>query len=174
MNKTMKNKINFLSLMLSSLLLLMGLSMNSLAQKTNSLPSISLKDIAGKTVNTAEINNADKPIVICVMKTCCNTPANLLDEIAEDFEDWQDETGVELFIIATDDSRTSCKVCTYVNVREWEYKVLLDPNSKFKRALNVIVNPHIFILNKDGKIAWQSSGYTSELKDQIYQELVKL
>lgn len=164
----------YLGLLYICFILTLSLPQKVLAQKTNSLPSINLKDIAGKTVNTSEIENGNKPIVLCVMKTCCNTPSNLLDEIAEDYEDWQDETGVELYIIATDDSRTSCKVCAYVNVREWDYKVLLDPNSKFKRALNVIVNPHIYILDGTGQVAWQSSGYTSELKDQIYQELVKL
>lgn len=171
----MKSKsIVYFSIWLGSFILNLCISQGVLAQKTNSLPSFNLKDIAGKTVNTSKIENGNKPIVLCVMKTCCNTPSNLLDEIAEDYEDWQDETGVELYIIATDDSRTSCKVCAYVKVREWDYKVLLDPNSKFKRAMNVIVNPHIYILDGTGQVAWQSSGYTSELKDQIYQELVKL
>ena len=42
----------------------------------------------------------------------------------------------------------------------WEYEVLLDPNGEFKRAMNVQNVPHVFVLDSQGDIVYNHTGYT--------------
>ena len=141
----------------------------------NRLPSVQLKDIRGQSIDTQKLSdNKGNPVIICFIKTCCNSPVNLLDDIAEVYEDWQEETGVVMYVIATDDARSTCSVAPKSSMHEWNFPIYLDPNSDFKRKMNVIVNPHAFLLNGDGKIVWQKGGYTNGDVELIYKELLKL
>jgi cytochrome c biogenesis protein CcmG/thiol:disulfide interchange protein DsbE len=42
----------------------------------------------------------------------------------------------------------------------WEYEILLDPNQDFKRAMNVNLVPHMFILNSKKEIVWQHTSFS--------------
>ena len=46
-----------------------------------------------------------------------------------------------------------------VNGKGWEYTVLLDPNSDFKRAMNVGPIPHTFLLNGQGQVVYQHTSF---------------
>jgi hypothetical protein len=81
------------------------------------------------------------------------------DAINDVYEDWVDETGVKMYAVSIDNARSSKRVLPTVNGRSWEFEVLLDPNSDFKRAMNVNVPPHTFILNGNNEIVWQHVGY---------------
>lgn len=158
-------------------LLVLGTHLKLNAQEkasANHLPSVTLKDLEGKTVNTAEITNQGKSIVLCLGTTYCKASVSFLDEVAEDYEEWQEETDVVVYYIATNDARSSAKVAPFVNVREWEYNVLLDPNSVFKRAMNVVNCPHVYVIDGKGDISFQKSGYTSELKEEVYQAIINI
>ena len=74
-----------------------------------------------------------------------------LKTIADVYDDWKDETGVKIYAVSIDDSRSSAKVSPLVNGNAWEYEVLLDENQDFKRALNVNDIPHTFILTATRK-----------------------
>ncbi len=64
------------------------------------------------------------------------------------------------------------KVGPYVNGKNWEYEVLLDPNGDFKRAMNVNNVPHIFLIDGKGEIVWQQNSSSPGDEDKIY-DLVK-
>ena len=59
-------------------------------------------------------------------------------------------------------------------MHEWDFPIYLDPNSEFKRKMNVNINPHTFILNGKGEIIWQKAVYNSGDVNLIYKELMKL
>ena len=139
----------------------------------NKLPTFNLKDINGKMLNTSEIANNGKPILICFWKTCCKPPVKMLTAINEVYEDWVDETGVVLYAISVDDARNSNLVAPFVNGKGWDYIVLLDPNSDFKRAMNVVLTPQTFLLNGDGEIVWQKAMYIPGDEEEIYKQIKK-
>ena len=74
--------------------------------------------------------------------------------------------------MSIDNSRSSSKVLPFVESNDWDYEVLLDVNSDFKRAMNVITVPHTFILNGKGEIVWQHNSYVEGSEDE-YLEIVK-
>ncbi len=146
-----------------------------IAQTSNTkLPSITLKNIKGESINISEITNNNNPILICFWKTCCKSPGEYLDAVAEVYEDWVDETGVILYAIAIDDIRSSSRVAPFANSHGWDFEVLLDPNSELKRAMNVALTPHTFLLNSKGEIVWQKSLYISGDEDLIYKQIEKI
>ncbi len=124
------------------------------------LPSVKLKTLAGKTIDTAKLNNGGKPFIISFFATWCKPCNRELKAIHEVYPDWQDETGVKLIAVSIDQAQNINKVKPMVDAEEWEYEVLLDPNSEFKRAMGVQMIPHVFIVGGDGKIIESRSGYT--------------
>jgi len=123
------------------------------------IPSIDLKTMEGEAFNTSEISNDGKPIIITFWATWCKPCIKEHDAINNVYEDWVDETGLKLYAISIDNARSSKSVMPMVNGKAWEFDVLLDENSDFKRAMNVNVPPHTFIVNGEGEIVWQHVGY---------------
>jgi thiol-disulfide isomerase/thioredoxin len=128
--------------------------------KITKIPAVDVKTIDGKTFSTANIANDGKPIIISFWATWCKPCVKELSTIAEVYEDWQKETGVKLIAVSIDDSRTSGSVKPTINGKNWNYEVLLDANSDFKRAMNVNAVPHTFLINGKGEIVWQHTSFT--------------
>ena len=133
---------------LISLLLLV--STISFAQIKN-LPNVDVKKIDGSNFNFKNIDNNGNPIVISFWATWCKPCTKELNNIAEVYEDWQDETNVKLVAVSIDDRRSQSKVAPYVNSSGWEYEIYIDPNSDLKRAMGVSTVPHTFLLDKNSR-----------------------
>lgn len=157
----------FLSLFFMSLTLVMA------QQK---LPSVSIKTLEKVAVNASELSNDGKPMVISFWATWCKPCQRELDAINDVYEEWVDETGVKVYAISIDDSRNVSRVAPLVNGKAWEFDVLLDTNSDLKRALGVGTIPHTFLINGNGEIISQHTGYSDGDEEELYehiQELVK-
>ena len=136
--------------------------------------NVQLKDINGKTVQTASIvNNDGKPVIISFFATWCKPCMRELKAIHEVYADWQDETGVKMYIVSIDQAQDANKVKPLVDGNGWEYEVLLDPNSDFKRAMNVQNIPHVFVINGEGKIVYNHAGYVDGGEEDIRAALDK-
>lgn len=123
------------------------------------LPNVTLKNLDGQSFSTANITNNGKPIIITFWATWCKPCLKEHDAINEVYQDWIDETGVKLYAVSIDNSRSSSRVKPTVNGKGWEFEVLSDVNQDFKRAINVNEPPHTFILDGTGTIRWQHVGY---------------
>ena len=140
------------------------------------LPSVTLKTIDGKTVQTDQLNNDGKPIIIDFFATWCKPCNRELSAINDVYADWQEETGVKLIAVSIDQAQNIHKVKPMVDEYGWEYEVLLDPNSDFKRALGIQMIPYVLICDGKGNIVYRHNGYTDgeelELIEKV-RELVK-
>ncbi len=136
------------------------------------LPDVRLQDINGKTIQTGSITNNGKPIIISFWATWCKPCLRELKAIHEVYPDWQDETGVKMIIVSIDQAQDANRVKPMVDGFGWEYEVLLDPNSDFKRAMNVQNVPHVFVLDGKGKIVYNHAGYVDGGEEDIYEALL--
>ena len=145
----------------------------SFAQIKN-LPNVDVKKIDGSSFNFKNIDNNGNPIVISFWATWCKPCTKELNNIAEVYEDWQDETNVKLVAVSIDDRRSQSKVAPYVNSSGWDYEIYIDSNSDLKRAMGVSTVPHTFLLDKNKQIIWQHRGYVEGDEYELFDEILKL
>lgn len=144
------------------------------AQEKRKLPRVELQTLDGKKVSLDTLTNNGKPIYISFWALWCTNCIKELNAIVDVYPDWQKETGVKIVAISIDDERNKSKVGPFVNGKNWEYDVLLDPNSDAKRALNVNTIPHSFLINGKGEIVYQHNGYNAGDEDELYKLIKQL
>lgn len=125
------------------------------------LPAVTLQDMNGKSVNVSSLGQQGKPVVIAFFATWCKPCMRELKAMDELYADWQDETGVEIYLVSIDQGQDIHKVKPLVDGNGWDFTVLLDPNGTLKRAMDVQNVPHLFIVNKKGEIIYNHTGYNT-------------
>lgn len=154
-------------------LLVMAMVSLGIATAANAqLPSVQLKDLNGKPVDSATLSNDGKPFVISFWATWCKPCIRELMAFHEVYEDWVEETGVKIYAISIDEAQNSTKVKPLADARGWEYEILLDQSGDFARSLGCQNPPHLVILDGNGKIVESHSGYTEGSEDHVY-EIIK-
>jgi thiol-disulfide isomerase/thioredoxin len=148
----------------------------SIAQTTATKTDVghaSVKTLEGKDFNTADITNDGKPFIIDFWATWCKPCVAELDAINENYTQWKEETGVKVFAVSIDDSRSMSRVAPYVAGKGWDYTILLDPNGDFKRAMNVNSVPHTFLFDGNGKLVAQHNNYSAGDEENLFEEIKK-
>lgn len=137
------------------------------------IPSATVQTIEGKKVDTKTFNNDGKPFIINFWATWCAPCKKELNTIADEYTDWQEETGVKLIAISLDDARSAARVAPYVNGQDWDYEIYMDMNADFKRAMNVNNPPQTFVVNGKGEVVWQHVGYAPGDEAELYEQVKK-
>lgn len=139
------------------------------------VPSVkNIKDVEGNSINTSEVSNDGKPIVISFWATWCKPCKLELSTINEVYEDWQEETGVKLVAVSIDNERTKNMVKPYINAESWEYDIWMDVNGDLKRAMGVNNVPHTFLLDGNGNIVYSHSGFVPGDEEELYDHILEL
>lgn len=141
---------------------------------SQSIPDVALKNLEDETIHTGSMENDGNPIIISFWATWCTPCKNELNAIDELYMDWQEETGVKLIAVSTDDQRTAGRVAPYVDSRSWEFEILLDPNGDFKRAMGVNNIPHTFLIDGNGKIVYSHNNYAPGDEYELYDKILEI
>lgn len=138
-------------------------------ESAKKLPSVTIKTLDGKDFNTADIQNDGKPIIVSFWATWCRPCLKEMTAFADNYEEWQAETGVKIYAISTDDARTKANVLPMVNGRGWEFEFFIDTNGDFKRAMSVSQVPHTFIINGKGEIVQQHTSFADGYEQELFE-----
>lgn len=138
------------------------------------LPAVTLKSIDGSTVNIETLSNDGKPFIIDFFATWCKPCNRELSAISEVYDEWQEETGVKIIAVSIDQGQNINKVKPLVDQNEWEYDVLLDPNSELLKALGGQMIPYVVVVDGKGNIVSKHSGYTDGAENELIEEVRKL
>lgn len=140
-----------------------------LSHAQTSVPDIKLNDINGKSLSIKEYSK-DKLIVFSFWATWCVPCINELDAISEDYDTKKSELKFELIAVSIDDEKTKSRVKPLVSGKGWDYKILMDTNQAFKRAMNISSVPFVVVV-KNGKVVYTHSGYTPGAEKELYKKL---
>jgi thiol-disulfide isomerase/thioredoxin len=157
---------------MKKLVLFLLLSTPFISSSQNQILDTSVKTLNGESTSITEISSKNNLVIVSLWATWCVPCKNELDAISEVYQDWQDETNVELVAVSVDDSRTVNRVRPLINGKDWDFTILLDTNNDLKRALNATSIPLTLIL-KNGEIVYRHSGYTPGSEDALFEELKK-
>ena len=131
----------------------------------------SIPDQIGKSVVTDTLSNDGKPFIIDFFATWCKPCNRELTAISEVYDEWQEETGVKVIAVSIDQAQNINKVKPLVDQNEWEYEVLLDPNSELLKALGGQMIPFVVVIDGQGNIVSKHSGYTDGAEAELLDEV---
>lgn len=157
---------------LLAVLFLASITSTVFAQKT--LPDVTIQELSGKKVNIQDYAGNDKVTVLSFWATWCVPCKKELDNIAEYYEDWQEDYNMELVAISVDNARSITKIKTVVDSKGWEYEILSDKNSDLKRALNFQAVPYTIVVDTEGNIVYRHDGYVEGDEYELEDVLKKL
>lgn len=138
------------------------------------IPSAKVKNLQGNAINTNEIKNNGKPFIINFWATWCKPCVQELEAINEKYEQWQKETGVKIYAVSIDDSRSTKRVAPFTKSKSWAYEILLDENSDFRRAMGVDNPPFTFLYNGKGELVYKHTGYAPGDEFELYKKIKEL
>lgn len=140
-------------------------------QAQQQISSAEIKTLKGETVDLADIIKEADLTVVSFWATWCKPCQAELDAIADLYPDWQEELNVQLVAITIDTQRQLSKVPGLLSTKGWEYEVYSDANNVLKNQLGFQAIPQTYVVDSEGNILYNHSGYTSgdeyDLEDKL-------
>ncbi|MCB9308979.1 MAG: TlpA family protein disulfide reductase [Lewinellaceae bacterium] len=163
--------MNYFSILFFSIFL-SNVSLAGITPTTNTpFPSIDVKTLDGKLVNTQDYLKDNKITIVSFWATWCTPCKRELDAVHELFEEWSTKYNVQVLAITIDDARGLTKVPALVQSKGWEFVVLSDGKQELQQALGFQTVPQSYLLNAKGEIVYSHIGYQPgdelELEEQI-------
>lgn len=135
------------------------------------LPSVKLETLKGQQIDASALGVDGHPVIVSFFATWCKPCMRELTAIEQVYEDWQDETGVELVAISIDKAQDADKVRSLVASHDWPYTVLLDSNMELARTLGIQSIPFVVLLDGNGKVVYTHSGYQDGGEAELFEQI---
>ncbi len=140
----------------------------------NSLPAQKVKNKAGEMVSLNDYIDNSKPMIISFWSTVCKPCISELDAITDNYEEWNKEYPFTFIAVSIDDARFAARVWSMSGGRGWSAIILADQNGDLKRAMNVTSTPAVFVVDKDGKMIYNKTGYVQGGEYELYEKIKDL
>ena len=159
---------------MKKLLFLMLAVMVGVSASAQSLPDVKIENQEGKVISTKSLADGT-PMIISFWSTTCKPCIMELNAINDNLYDWLEEVDMKVVAISVDDARTVSRARAMTKGQGWDDCVCLyDKNQDFKRAMNVSLTPHTFIVDGKGNIVYSHSGYTPGSEQELFEKIKKL
>ena len=159
---------------MKKLLFLMLAVMVGVGASAQSLPDVKIENQEGKVVSTKSLADGT-PMIISFWSTTCKPCIQELNAINDNLADWLEEVVMKVVAVSVDDARTVSRARAMTKGQGWDdYVCLYDKTQDFKRAMNVSLTPHTFIVDGKGNIVYSHSGYTPGSEQELFEKIKKL
>ena len=159
---------------MKKLLFLMLAVMVGVNASAQTLPDVKIENQEGKIISTKSLADGT-PMIISFWSTTCKPCIQELNAINDNLYDWLEEVDMKVVAISVDDARTVSRARAMTKGQGWDdYVCLYDKNQDFKRAMNVSLTPHVFIVDGKGNIVYSHSGYTPGSEQELFEKIKAL
>lgn len=139
------------------------------------IPSTQVTSLNGKKVAFNSTVATGKVTMISFWATWCVPCKKEIKSIRENLANWQSEVPeFNYMTVSVDDARATAQVRAYAKSQGWDFPTYLDPNSDLKRSLNFQDVPFVIIVDKEGKVAYQHSGYEEGGEIELFEKVKEL
>lgn len=140
------------------------------------VPSVTVETVKGESYDTADLLKEGKPMIISFWSTSCKPCIHELDAIYDAMPDWLEDVDFNVVAVSVDNSRLLSKAKSFTQGRGWgdDFILLFDKNEDFKRAMNVAMVPHVFVVDKKGKVVFSHTSYVQGGEVELLEALKKL
>lgn len=146
--------------------LVMGFSASA-----QTLPDVKVENQEGKVISIREVIDGT-PMIISFWSTTCKPCIMELNAINNALPDWLEEVDMKVVAVSVDDARTVSRARAMTQGQGWDdYTCVYDKNQDLKRAMNVSLTPHTFIVDGQGNIVYSHSGYTPGSEEELFEKI---
>lgn len=139
-----------------------------------SMPDVKIENQAGKVISTNDLVDGT-PMIISFWSTTCKPCIMELNAINDSLYEWLEEVDMKVVAVSVDDARTVSRARAMAKGQGWDdFTCIYDKNQEFKRAMNVSLTPHTFIVDGKGNIVYSHSGYTPGSEQELFEKISKL
>lgn len=159
---------------MKKLMFLMLAMMVGFGASAQSLPDVKVENQEGKVISIQELVDGT-PMIISFWSTTCKPCIMELNAINDNLYDWLDEVDMKVVAVSVDDARTVSRARAMTQGQGWDdYVCVYDKNQDLKRAMNVSLTPHTFVVDGKGNIVASHSGYTPGSEQKLFEEIKAL
>lgn len=159
---------------MKKLLFLMFALVMGFSASAQTLPDVKVENQEGKVVSIREVIDGT-PMIISFWSTTCKPCIMELNAINNNLPDWLEEVDMKVVAVSVDDARTVSRARAMTQGQGWDdYTCLYDKNQDLKRAMNVSLTPHTFIVDGEGNIIYSHSGYTPGSEEELFEKIKAL
>ena len=159
---------------MKKLMFLMFALVMGFSASAQTLPDVKVENQEGKVVSIREVIDGT-PMIISFWSTTCKPCIMELNAINNNLPDWLEEVDMKVVAVSVDDARTVSRARAMTQGQGWDdYTCLYDKNQDLKRAMNVSLTPHTFIVDGEGNIIYSHSGYTPGSEEELFEKIKAL
>ncbi len=131
------------------------------------MPEFALEDLAGQEVTTASLQG--KPVLVNFWAAWCAPCREQMPKIQEAQRVFAEKG---LVVLAINDGETADTARKYIEEHKYAFRVLLDRDKTVAAKFSVSGIPSLFLIDRDGNVRGQYTGYNSAL--DLREELKKI
>ena len=159
---------------MKKLMFLMLAMMVGFGASAQSLPDVKVENQEGKVISIQDLVDGT-PMIISFWSTTCKPCIMELNAINESLFVWREGVDLEVVAVSVDDARTVSRARAMTQGQGWDdYVCVYDKNQDLKRAMNVSLTPHTFVVDGKGNIVASHSGYTPGSEQKLFEEIKAL
>ena len=159
---------------MKKLMFLMFALVMGFSASAQTLPDVKIENQEGKVISIREVVDGT-PMIISFWSTTCKPCIMELNAINNNLPDWLEEVDMKVVAVSVDDARTVSRARAMTQGQGWDdYTCLYDKNQDLKRAMNVSLTPHTFIVDGEGNIIYSHSGYTPGSEEELFEKIKAL
>lgn len=136
-------------------------------------PSVEVENDKGEVIKTLDVLEG-KPAIVSFWGVTCKPCLIELNALNEQLEEWREEVDFNVIAVSIDDSRFVARARSMAKGYNWNFTCLFDKNQDLKRAMNVVLTPQTFVIDRHGKVVYAHTGYTPGSEYELFEKLKEL